>query len=74
MTSTECRSFMKINGILQHWILPQNNLNSGMTYANRPIGKSPEMIPMDSSLNKDLHEAVKEHRLYRGTPILAYNV
>ena len=46
------------SGIINHWILPEYNLNKYTIYSNRPIGNSPEVIPLDSNLNKDLHEGV----------------
>ena len=46
------------SGIVNHWILHDNNLNKNTIYANRPIGNSPEVLPLDSNLNKDLHEGV----------------
>ena len=58
MTSNSCKKFMTERGIINHWILPQNGLNGNSKYSNRPIGNSPEMMPLDCSLNKDLHEGV----------------
>jgi len=31
---------------LDHWILPEHDLNAGTTYAGRPPGNSPELMPM----------------------------
>ena len=58
MTSNSCRKFMTERGIINHWILPQNGLNGQTKYEHRPVGNSPEMMPLDCSLNKDLHEGV----------------
>ena len=58
MTSPSCKDFMKKTGIINHWILPQNKLNENTVYSNRPIGNSPEVMPLDCNLNKDLHEGV----------------
>ena len=44
--------------MINHWILPENNLKEHAIYANRPIGNSPEVVSLDSNLNKDLHESV----------------
>lgn len=30
-------------------------------YAGRPVGNSPELMPLDNSLNQDIHESVKTH-------------
>jgi hypothetical protein len=48
---------------LDHWILPEHDLNAGTTYAGRPPGNSPELMPMDAYLNRDLHECVARHIL-----------
>ena len=58
MTSQSCKEYMIKTGFIDHWILPQNNLNSQTKYENRPVGNSPVVMPMDSNLNKDLHEGV----------------
>ena len=58
MTSNECKNFMIRTGIINHWILLQQRCNKQTVYANRPVGNSPEVMPSDSNLNKDLHEGV----------------
>ena len=41
------------------WILPQNGLNDRFQrFKDRPVGNSPEMMPLDNSLNKDWHDLV----------------
>ena len=49
---------MRKQGIIDHWILPENGLNKQTKYENQPIGNSPEIMPHDSNLNKDLHKGV----------------
>ena len=65
MTAKECRSYMKAKGYEEHWILPEENLfhddPSLRAYRGRPVGNSPELCCLDSSLNKDIHEAVNRH-------------
>ena len=46
------------------WIIPVQGLNSGTVYANRPPGNSPELMPLDSSLNQDVHNAVNQHVIW----------
>lgn len=46
------------------WLLPKHGLNVGTTYDGRPVGNSPEMMPMDASLNKDVDDGVKQHIAY----------
>ena len=52
------KDFMIKSGIINHWILPENYLNENTINANRPIGNSPEVMPLDGNLNTDLHEGV----------------
>ena len=40
------------------WIHPMGGLNAGTTYEGRPVGNSPEMMPWDASLNKDVDDRV----------------
>ena len=58
MTSRSCKDFMIKSGVINHMILPENNFNKNAIYANRPTGNSPEVMPLDSNLNKDLREGV----------------
>ena len=58
MTSTSCKRFLQETNIIDHWILPQQGCNKKTKFANRPVGNSPEVMPLDSNLNKDLHEGV----------------
>ena len=72
MTAKSCIAWMKTQKVregsdvtfLDKWILPQNGLNDQFKrFKGRPIGNSPEMMPLDNCLNKDLHEAVSRHIL-----------
>ena len=64
MTAGNCKNYMRGKEIFKHWILPQRRISSRMAYKVRPMGNSPEMMPMDSNLNKDLHEGAKSHCVY----------
>lgn len=59
MTAKETVDWMQTKGYLKHWVLPELNLNKGTVYANRPVGNSPEIMPLDCSLNQDVHCAVQ---------------
>ena len=48
MTSKECQEWME--------------KNQG-AYFGRPVGNSPEFMPLDMSLNKDIKEALKYHMI-----------
>jgi len=40
--------------IKDRWLVPQNGVNKGTTYAGRPACNSPEFILLDNSLNVDI--------------------
>ena len=61
MTSKSTVKWMKDKGYYERWIVPEAGLNSGTVYAHRPPGNSPELMPLDNNLNKDLHDAVDAH-------------
>ena len=67
MTCAETIKWMKEKDYYKHWLLPEMNLNSsGPTarYKGRPVGDSPELMPLDSTLNKDVDDAVNMHVAY----------
>ena len=43
------------------WIKPEAGLSAGTAYAGRPPGNSPELMPWDTSLNKDVDDCVARH-------------
>ena len=58
---TKMKKVRKDSDVTCHdkWILPQNRLNGEYKqFKNISIGNSPEMMPLDNYLNKDLHGAV----------------
>jgi hypothetical protein len=70
LTNEETVSWMKetkvpgeSSTIYQRWIKPENGLNDefGKRWWGRPIGNSPELMPLDNSLNQDVHESVRTH-------------
>jgi predicted flap endonuclease-1-like 5' DNA nuclease len=65
MTANATISWMRKKDYLKRWLLPVNKLSEGETglknYLNRPIGNSPEMMPWDSSLNKNVKDEVARH-------------
>ena len=72
MTAKDCVEWMKNQYIdeaktisyYDKWILPVHGLNDEFSrFKDRPIGNSPEMMPLDNCLNKDLHELVARHVL-----------
>eukprot|EP00937_MAST-01D_sp_MAST-1D-sp2_P007113 g7113.t1 len=62
MTAASTRAWMEEKGILKHWWLPMEGLNDwSKEYKNRPVGNSPEMMLLGTSLNKDVHDSVSYH-------------
>ena len=48
-------------GYLHRWLLPLNGLQDGTPYAVRPYGNSPEFMPLDNSLNRDILQSLRFH-------------
>ena len=51
--------------VYKRWVKPENGLNDhfGPKWWRRPIGNSPELMPLDNSLNQDVHESGRRHTL-----------
>eukprot|EP00957_Ditylum_brightwellii_P162701 12389721-Ditylum_brightwellii.AAC.1 len=47
--------------IMKRWIMPENGLDRGLNYENKLVGNCPEMNALDANLNKDIHDAVRQH-------------
>ena len=54
MTSKESITWMKENYVFHCWLLPMNVLQDGTPYAGCPVGNSPDFMPLDNSLNRDI--------------------
>ena len=61
MTEKETINWMRKNGYLHRWLLPLNWLHYGTSYAGHPVGNSPEFIPLDNSLNRDILHSFLMH-------------
>jgi hypothetical protein len=62
MTANETIEWMRQKGYLKRWILPEMELNAGTKFEGRPMGNSPEMMPLDCSCNNDLHNGSERHK------------
>ena len=40
--------------IMDRYLVPQNQLNAGTLFCGRPVGNSPEFMPLNNSLNQDI--------------------
>ena len=46
---------------ISRWLVPQGGLNIGTIFYGRPVGNSPEFMPLDNSLNQ---EVLMSHRFH----------
>jgi len=67
MTSKSTKDWMAEKGYLKRWILPSENLYDHLpsavakSYKGKPIGNSPEYMPLDTHLNQDIHASHDHH-------------
>jgi len=61
MKDKKTKEWMEKKGFLKRWVLPLNGLNKGGRYDGRPIGNSPELMPLDCSLFKDVDFSMSFH-------------
>ena len=61
MKAKETIKWMRQKGYLHHWLLPLNGMQYGTPYASRPVGNSPEFMPLDNSLNRDILHSLCFH-------------
>ena len=52
---------MKENNYYHRWLLTMNVFQDGTPYAGRPVGNSPEFMPLDNSLNRDILHSLHFH-------------
>ena len=50
-----------LTGYYDKWVLPVLGCNEATLYRNRPVGNSPELMPLDASLNKDFKDCIMRH-------------
>ena len=61
MSAKETIKWMKEKNCFHRWFLPMNGLQDGTPYAGRPVGNSPEFMPLDNSLNRDILHSLRVH-------------
>ena len=59
MTVKETIKWIKENNCFHRWLLPKNVLQDGTPYSVRPVGNSPEFMPLDNSLNRDIFQSLQ---------------
>ena len=65
MAAKETIEWMKQKNYFHRWLLPMNGLQDGTPYAGRPVGNSPEFMPLDNSLNRDILNSLRFHCILR---------
>jgi hypothetical protein len=61
MTCKKTKAYMQKHHLLQYWLLPLEDLQEGTRYRNSIPGDSPELMPLDKTLNMDIHAAARRH-------------
>ena len=61
MTVKETIKWMKENNYSHSWFLPMNAFHDGTPYAGRSVGNSPDFMPLDNSLNRDILHSLRFH-------------
>ena len=61
VTAKETIGWMKEKNYFRSWLLPMNLLQDGTPYAGRLVGNSPEFMPLDHSLNRDILHSLRFH-------------
>ena len=61
VTAKITMEWMVQKGYKAKWRVPQNGVNAGTRCHGRPVGNSPEFMPLDNSLNADVKRAHDRH-------------
>ena len=61
MTAKETIEWMKEKNFFHSWLLPMNGLQDGTPYDGHPVGNSPDFMPLDNSLNRDILQSLCFH-------------
>ena len=61
MTAKDTIQWMKDKNYYHRWLLPMNGLQDGTPYSGRPVDNSPEFMPLDNSLNRDILHSLRFH-------------
>ena len=61
MASNKKIEWMKENNYFHRWLLPTNGLQDMTPYNGCPVGNSPEFMPLDNILNRDILKSLRFH-------------
>ena len=59
MTAKVTITWIKQNNYFHCWFIPMNGFQDCKPYAGRPVGNSPEFMPLDNSLNRDILHSLR---------------
>ena len=59
--ANETIEWMKEKNDYHRWLLPMNGFQDGTPYDGRPVGNSPEFMPLDNSLNRNILHSLRFH-------------
>ena len=65
MKAKETIEWMKEKNCFHHWLLPTNGFQYRIPYDGRPVGNSPEFMPLDNILNRDILQSFRYHCVLR---------
>ena len=61
MKTKDTIEWMKEKNYFHHWLMPMHVLQDGTPYSGRPVGNSPELMPLDNNLNRDILQSLRFH-------------
>ena len=61
MTEKETIEWMKEKNYFHRWLLPMDGFQYRTPYAGRPVGNSPDFMPLDNRLNRDISHCLRFH-------------
>ena len=61
MTAKERIECMKEKNCLHCWLLPMNGFQDRTPYDGRSVGNSPEFMPSDNNINRDIMQSFRFH-------------
>ena len=61
MKAKETIEWMKDKNCFHCWLLPMHGFQDGTPYDGRPVGNSPECMPLENRLDRDIFHSLRFH-------------
>jgi hypothetical protein len=61
MTCNKTKQYMEQHDLLKYWLVSLDGLQAGTRYHNSIPVDSPELMPLDETLNMDIHSSARYH-------------